>query len=88
MICALVNSLMANHSTSKGLKMINNYLTTDDLYCACQELESGRHGSFARAIAEAYLVADRGSSQKLVAAFPDLFERGYHFWQSRKLTTA
>jgi hypothetical protein len=68
--------------------MTNNYLTTDDLYYACQELESGRHGSFARAIAEAYAVADMGNSQKLVEAFPDLFERGHHFWQSRKLTAA
>jgi hypothetical protein len=68
--------------------MINNYLTIDDLFYACRELESGRHGSFARAIAEAYAVADSDNSQKLVEAFPDLFERGYHFWQSRKLAEA
>ena len=67
--------------------MTSNYLTTDELRHACFELESGRHGSFARAIAEAYLVADWGNSQKLAEAFPDLFERGYHFWQARKLTT-
>jgi len=65
--------------------MKTNYLTTDDLYYACHELESGRHGSFAKAIAEAYSIADKGNSQKLVEAFPDLFERGYHFWQARKL---
>ena len=67
--------------------MKTNYLTTDELYYACYELLTGRHGSFAKAIAEAYSVADRGNSQKLVEAFPDLFERGYHFWQARKLTT-
>lgn len=70
-----------------GLNMKNNYLTSDDFYYACKELESGRHGSFARAIAEAYVIADRHNSKKLVEAFPDLFERGYHFWQARKLMT-
>jgi hypothetical protein len=72
---------------SKGVDMKTNYLTTDELYYACYELLTGRHGSFAKAIAEAYSVADKGNSQKLVEAFPDLFERGYHFWQASKLTT-
>lgn len=68
--------------------MTHNYLTTNDLYYACRELESGQHGSFAKAIAEAYSIADKANSQKLVEAFPDLFERGYHFWQARKLMAA
>lgn len=68
--------------------MKTNYLTSDDMYQACRELESGRHGSFAQAIARAYAVADKGNSAKLLEAFPDLFERGYHFAQSRRLQQA
>ncbi len=65
--------------------MKTNHLSYDDMFNACRELESGRHGSFAQHIARAYVVADKGNSQKLFEAFPDLFERGHHFAQSRKL---
>jgi len=68
-----------------GVNMKTNHLSYDDMFNACRELESGRHGSFAQHIARAYVVADKGNSQKLSDAFPDLFERGHHFAQSRKL---
>jgi hypothetical protein len=68
--------------------MKTNYLTSDDMYHACRELESGRHGGFAQQIARAYMVADKTNSAALVAAFPDLFERGYHFAQAKRLQQA
>lgn len=68
--------------------MKTNYLSQDELNAACRELESGQHGSFAQHIARAYMVADKGNSMALVAAFPDLFERGHHFIQSRRLQQA
>lgn len=69
----------------KGFDMKTNYLTTDDMRHACRELESGRHGSFAQDLARAYFHADKTNSERLASAFPDIFERGYHFHQSNKL---
>ena len=65
--------------------MTTNYLTQDDLYHASRELESGRHGAFAQDLARAYFHADKNNAERLVTAFPDIFERGYHFYQSAKL---
>ena len=59
--------------------MTNNYLASYDFYAAAVELSTGHHGSFAGAIGDAYIVADKGNSQKLVDAFPEVFMRGYHF---------
>ena len=68
--------------------MKTNYLSRDDLCHACRELESGRHGSFAQHMSRAYAVADKANGQALLDAFPDLFERGYHFYQASKLQNA
>jgi len=68
--------------------MKQNHLTHDDLHYACRELESGRHGAFAQDLARAYFHADKTNSETLVNAFPDIFERGYHFYQSRRLIGA
>ena len=65
--------------------MKSNYLTHDDLYHACRELATDRHGRFARLISDAYTLADQYNRQRLVDAFPDVFERGYHFYQASKL---
>jgi hypothetical protein len=65
--------------------MTTNYLTPDDMRHACRELESGRHGSFAQDLARAYFHADKTNSDRLASAFPEIFERGYHFYQSNKL---
>jgi hypothetical protein len=63
--------------------MTNTYLTSYEFYLAAVELSTGQHGSFAEAIGDAYIVADKGNSQKLVDAFPDVFMRGWHFVQSK-----
>ena len=68
--------------------MKTNYLSDSELFNACRELESGRHGSFAQHIARAYAVADKTNGKALLNAFPDLFERGHHFVQARRLQTA
>ena len=68
--------------------MKTNYLSHDELFYACRELESGQHGSFAQHIARAYAVADKANSAKLLEAFPDLFERGHHFVQAKRLQQA
>ena len=68
--------------------MKTNYLSQDELFYACRELESGRHGSFAQHLARAYSVADKTNRKALLDAFPELFERGYHFYQASKLQSA
>lgn len=68
--------------------MKTSYLTQDDIRNACRELESGRHGAFAQDLARAYFHADKSNAETLLNAFPDIFERGFHFYQSRKLTAA
>jgi len=68
--------------------MINNSLTPHEFYLSAVELSTGQHGSFAEAIGETYIVADKGSSQKLVDAFPELFMRGWHWVQSKRMTQA
>jgi hypothetical protein len=73
---------------SIGVNMKTNYLSHDDLRHSRRELESGRHGSFAQHIARAHAVADKANGQALIDAFPDLFERGYHFYQASKLQNA
>lgn len=65
--------------------MKTNYLNHDDLRFACRELESGRHGAFAQDLARAYFHADKANAETLLNAFPHIFERGYHFYQSSKL---
>lgn len=42
---------------------------------AAKELCSGRHGSFAAHIGEAYLVADIGNKYKLLENFWEVFRR-------------
>jgi hypothetical protein len=68
--------------------MINNSLTPHEFYLSACELSTGQHGSFAGAIGEAYIVADKGNSQKLLDAFPELFMRGWHWVQSKRMTQA
>lgn len=63
--------------------MSNNFLTQYEFYLSACELSTGLHGSFAEAIGEAFIVADRGNSQKLLDAFPEVFMRGWHFAQSK-----
>ncbi len=65
--------------------MINNSLTPHEFYLSAVELSTGQHGSFAEAIGEAYIVADSGNSQKLLDAFPELFLRGWHWVQSKRI---
>jgi hypothetical protein len=65
--------------------MTNNSLTPHEFYLSAVELSTGQHGSFAEAIGEAYIVADSGNSQKLVDAFPEVFMRGWHWVQSKRI---
>ena len=48
-----------------------------DLFYAAHELGTGLHGKFAALIGDAYLMADRTNSEKLVRAFPAIFEKGH-----------
>lgn len=68
--------------------MTNNSLTPYEFYLSACELSTGQHGSFAEAIGDAYIVADKVNSQKLVDAFPELFMRGWHWVQSKRMTQA
>jgi hypothetical protein len=70
----------------KDSKKINNSLTPYEFYLSACELSTGQHGSFAEAIGDAYIVADKGNSQKLLDAFPELFLRGWHWVQSKRIT--
>jgi len=65
--------------------MSNNFLTKYEFYLSACELSTGSHGSFAQAIGEAFIVADRGNSQKLLDAFPEVFMRGWHFAQAKRM---
>ena len=66
--------------------MSNNFLTKYEFYLSACELSTGSHGSFAQAIGEAFIVADRGNSQKLLDAFPEVFMRGWHFAQAKYMS--
>lgn len=63
--------------------MINNSLTQHEFYLSACELSTGSHGSFAQHIGDAFIVADRGNSQKLLDAFHEVFMRGWHFAQAK-----
>ena len=63
--------------------MTNNSLTKDELYISAFELSTGLHGSFAQAIGDALIVADRGNAEKLFNAFPEVFMRGFQSYQHR-----
>ena len=65
--------------------MSNNFLTQYEFYLSACELSTGSHGSFAQAIGEAFIVADRGNSQKLLDAFPEVFMRGWYFAQAKRM---
>jgi len=65
--------------------MSNNSLTQYEFYLSAVELSTGSHGSFAQAIGDAFIVADRGNSQKLLDAFPEVFIRGWHFAQAKRM---
>jgi hypothetical protein len=65
--------------------MSNNFLTQYEFYLSACELSTGSHGSFAQAIGEAFIVADRGNSKKLLDAFPEVFMRGWHFAQAKRM---
>ena len=54
-----------------------------DMHDAAAELATGRHGSFARRIGEAYQFADESNKARLTQAFPDLFEKGRLFAPDR-----
>lgn len=68
--------------------MTNNSLTPYEFYLSACELSTGHHGSFAGAIGDAYIVADKGNSQKLLDAFPELFMRGWHRAQAKYMMQA
>jgi hypothetical protein len=42
--------------------------------------------TFAQRIGDAFIVADKGNSQKLLDAFPEVFMRGWHFAQAKRMT--
>lgn len=65
--------------------MTNNSLTQYEFYMSAVELSTGLHGSFAEAIGEAFIVADRGNNQKLIDAFPEVFMRGWIFAQAKRM---
>ena len=65
--------------------MSNNFLTQYEFYLSACELSTGLHGSFAEAIGKAFIVADKGNSKKLLNAFPDVFMRGWHFAQAKRM---
>ena len=65
--------------------MINNSLTQHEFYLSACELSTGSHGSFAQHIGDAFIVADKGNSQKLLDAFPEVFMRGWYFAQSKHM---
>jgi hypothetical protein len=48
---------------------------------AMRELQSGRHGHFAAALAEAWFVADSGNRIKLACCFFDLVAKGHRYAQ-------
>ena len=58
-------------------------MTHDEMLKASLELATGAHGSFAALIGEAYLKADRSNAERLVKAFPELFEKGLSFAKSK-----
>ncbi len=47
----------------------------DEFLRAAVLMESGRLGSFAAALGEAYIHADPANRERLAAAFPDVFAR-------------
>ena len=65
--------------------MSNNSLTQYEFYLSAVELSTGSHGSFAQAIGDAFIVADKGNSQKLLDAFHEVFMRGWHFAQAKRM---
>ena len=65
--------------------MTNNSLSSYEFYLSAVELSTGLHGSFAEAIGDAFIVADKGNNQKLLDAFPEVFMRGWHFAQAKRL---
>jgi len=65
--------------------MTNDSLSSYEFYLSAVELSTGLHGSFAEAIGEAFIVADKGNSQRLLDAFPEVFMRGWHFAQAKRL---
>jgi hypothetical protein len=82
----LIHDTYDNYPTKqKDSKSTNNSLTSHEFYQSACELSTGQHGSFAEAIGNAYIVADKGNSQKLLDAFPDLFMRGWHWVQSKRI---
>jgi len=66
--------------------MSNNSLTQYESYLSAVELITGSHGSFAQHIGDAFIVADKGNSQKLLDAFPEVFMRGWYFAQAKRMT--
>jgi len=58
-------------------------MTHDEMLKASLELATGVHGSFAALIGGAYLKADSSNAERLVKAFPELFEKGLSFAKSR-----
>lgn len=54
--------------------------TQDNYLVAAKELCSGRYGSFAAHIGEAYLAADLGNKNKLLETFWEVFRRA--LWRS------
>ena len=85
----LIHDAYDNYTAKqKDSKKTNNSLTPYEFYLSACELSTGQHGSFAEAIGDAYIVADKGNSQKLLDAFPELFMRGWHWVQSKRMTQA
>ena len=83
----LIYDAYDNYPTKQNdSKKTNNSLTPYEFYLSACELSTGQHGSFAGAIGDAYIVADKGNSQKLLDAFPELFLRGWHWVHSKRMT--
>jgi hypothetical protein len=50
-------------------------------------MQSGRHGQFCAAIADAFFLADPTNREKLLAAFGDLFARVHTFTHRLEIVT-
>lgn len=57
----------------------DNELMRGKCILAARELRTGRYGSFAASIGDAFSLADSKNAEKLVAAFPDIFRRAFPF---------
>lgn len=62
-------------------------MSPSQLHRAALEMQSGRHGQFCAAIADAFFLADPTNREKLLAAFGDLFARVHTFTHRLEIVT-